>query len=195
MKKQAQILVLLVLALVIVAVPMMVRFPIKFTYNASASAPIGFYRIRTASSLKRGAFAVVPTPPGFRMMAAKRHYLPYNVPLIKRIVALSGDEVCRHGETIFVNKKPVATALTRDRQGRLLPVWQGCTLLKSTRFFALMDAPDSFDGRYFGPLNTGDIVGIAVPIFTWVPDADGVNTAVGNIQDREQEDGAKRKAR
>lgn len=79
---------------IIVMVPLIVKFPIKLIYNASASAPIGFYRVTPVSGLKRGAFAVVPTPPDFRMMAAKRHYLPFNVPLIKRIVALSGDTDC-----------------------------------------------------------------------------------------------------
>ncbi len=166
MTKRMRILALIGFVSVMVLVPLIANLPIKIIYNASASAPIGFYRVTPASSLKRGAFAVVPTPPGFRMMAAKRHYLPFNVPLIKRIIALSGDEVCRYGEVILVNQKRVATALTRDSQGRALPVWQGCILLNEDQFFALMDRPDSFDGRYFGPLNTQDIIGIAVPVFT-----------------------------
>lgn len=167
MTKRMQFMAIIGFALIIVMVPMIVNLPVKLIYNASASAPIGFYRVTPASSLKRGAFAVVPTPPSFRMMAAKRHYLPFNVPLIKRIIALSGDEVCRHGKVILVNQKLVATALTKDSQGRVLPVWQGCIILDDNQFFALMDRPDSFDGRYFGPLNTADIIGIAVPVFTW----------------------------
>jgi conjugative transfer signal peptidase TraF len=167
MIKRLQFLTLIGFASAVMLVPLFTNFPIKLIYNASASAPIGFYRVIPASSLKRGAFAVVPTPPGFRMMAAKRHYLPFNVPLIKRIIALSSDEVCRHGEAILVNQKPVATALIKDSQGRALPVWQDCIILDDNQFFALMDRPDSFDGRYFGPLNTANIIGIAVPIFTW----------------------------
>lgn len=167
MTKRMQLLTIIGFALIIIMVPLFINLPIKLIYNASASAPIGFYRVTPASNLKRGAFAVVPTPPGFRVMAAKRHYLPLNVPLIKRMIALSGDEVCRHGEVILINQKRVATVLTRDSQGRALPVWQGCIILHEDQFFALMDRPDSFDGRYFGPLNTQDIIGIAVPIFTW----------------------------
>ena len=101
------------------------------------------------------------------MMAAKRQYLPYSVPLIKRVFALSGDEVCRMGEAVFVNKKQVATARTQDSEGRSLPVWQGCITLTGDQFFALMDHPNSFDGRYFGPLNTGDVIGIATPLCVW----------------------------
>jgi len=171
-------------ALIIVMMPVIFNLPVKLIYNASASAPIGFYHVTPASSLKRGAFAVVPTPPDFRMIAAKRHYLPFNVPLIKRIIALSGDEVCRHGEAILVNKKSVATALTRDSQGRVLPVWQGCIILKQNQFFALMDRPDSFDGRYFGPLNTEDIIGIAAPIFTWKAEGSEIIAPGKEIQDR-----------
>lgn len=199
MTKRMQFLTFIGFAFIIVMVPMIVKFPIKLIYNASASAPIGFYHVTPASGLKRGAFAVVPTPPGFRMMAAKRHYLPFNVPLIKRIIALSGDEVCRLGEVILVNKKRVATALSKDSQGRALPVWQGCFILTEDQFFALMDRPDSFDGRYFGPLNTEDIIGIAVPVFTWRTEGSEIITPDKTIQDREgrkgQRDGAKRKAR
>ena len=170
---------------VMMLVPLIANLPIKLVYNASASAPIGFYRVTPASGLKRGAFAVVPTPPGFRMMAAKRHYLPFNVPLIKRIIALSGDEVCRHGKVILVNQKAVATALIKDSQDRFLPVWRGCMTLKQDQFFALMDRPDSFDGRYFGPLNAEDIIGIAVPVFTWGTEDNEIMTPGKEIQDRE----------
>ena len=199
MTKRMQFLTFIGFASVVMLVPLFTNFPIKLVYNASASAPIGFYRVTSASGLKQGAFAVVPTPPGFRMMAAKRHYLPFNVPLIKRIIALFGDEVCRHGEAILVNQKRVATALTKDSQGRALPVWQGCFILTEDQFFALMDRPDSFDGRYFGPLNTEDIIGIAVPVFTWGTEGSEIITPDKTIQDREgkkgRRDGAKRKAR
>ena len=186
MTKRMQFLTFIGFASVVMLVPLFTNFPIKLVYNASASAPIGFYRVTPASSLKRGAFVVVPTPPGFRMMAAKRHYLPFNVPLIKRIIALSGDEVCRYGKVILVNQKPVATALTKDSQGRVLPVWQGCIILTDDQFFALMDRPDSFDGRYFGSLNTEDIIGIAVPVFTWKTEASMIIAPGKDIQANKQ---------
>lgn len=152
--------------------PLAFRFPTKLTYNPSPSAPIGFYWIDAAGSLKRGAYTVVPTPSDFRILAADRRYLPLNVPLIKRVVGLPGDLICRLETDVFINGRLVATAMIFDNQGRALPVWQGCITLKNDQFFALMDAKDSFDGRYFGPLNQSDIIGVAKPLYVWIGNDD-----------------------
>ena len=146
------------------ALPIWMNFSTKFVCNPSASAPIGYYWVAEYdfnSDLKIGSYAVIPTPIEYRLMAAERHYLPFNVPLIKKVVAISGDEICRQRLTVFINGKPVAVALTADRKGRKLPKWTGCYLLQNDEFFALMNAKDSFDGRYFGALKTKDIIGIA----------------------------------
>ena len=169
MKKRSRLFAAIAFFSLVTLTPLAISLPTKLTYNPSPSSPIGFYWIG-AGSLKRGAFVVVPTPPRFKLMAAKRRYIPINVDLIKRVYALTGDEVCRENDEIFVNGKLVTRALVTDKEGRFLPVWQGCTTLKEDQFFAMMDAPDSFDGRYFGPLNKDDIIGIATPIFTWSRD-------------------------
>ena len=127
MKKRLLILASTFISIVAVITPFTTNFPIKLIYNSSPSAPIGFYQITSADSLKRGAFALVPTPPGFRILAAQRHYIPINVPLIKRVIALSGDEICRLETKIIINNKVVAEALLKDSQGRPLPIWQGAS--------------------------------------------------------------------
>lgn len=146
------------------ALPIWMNFSTKIVYNPSASAPIGYYWVTEYNGkfeLEVGSFVVIPTPIEFRLMAAKRHYLPINIPLIKRVVALSGDEICREHQTVSINGKPITEALIADKQGRKLPIWDGCYTLKNDEFFALMNAKDSFDGRYFGALKTQDIIGIA----------------------------------
>jgi type IV secretory pathway protease TraF len=40
-----------------------------------------------------------------------------------------------------------------------MPWWNGCVMLRSGALFLLMDSPDSFDGRYFGPTSRGDVIG------------------------------------
>lgn len=182
-------------SIALITAPVFINFPIILSFNASASAPIGFYQIKAASGLKRGVYTLLLTPPGFRLMAAKRHYLPFNVPLLKRVVGLSGDVICRHGQTIFINQKPIATALLKDQQGRAMPVWQGCFVLTEDQFFALMTAPNSFDGRYFGPLEKANIIGIAVPLFIWKARKVENIGDVQNNQNNKQKDGAERKAR
>jgi type IV secretory pathway protease TraF len=100
-------------------------------------------------------------------MAARR-YLAFGVPLIKHVAALSGEIVCRSGFTITVNGIAEAQAFDRDARGRKLPVWQGCRTVRSGEVF-LMNAgvPDSFDGRYFGPVRDSTIIGSATPL--WLP--------------------------
>ena len=148
--------------------PIWMNFSTKLVYNPSASVAIGYYwvsELGANSVLKIGSHVVIPTPITYRLMAAKRHYLPINVPLIKKVVAISGDEICRQHQTVFINGKPVAVALIADKKGRRLPSWIGCFVLKNDEFFALMDAKDSFDGRYFGALRTENIIGTAT--FIW----------------------------
>jgi type IV secretory pathway protease TraF len=49
-------------------------------------------------------------------------YLPIGVPMLKRVLALPGQTVCRKGRTISVD----GHALSRDSRGRRLSVWQRC---------------------------------------------------------------------
>jgi conjugative transfer signal peptidase TraF len=135
-------------------------------WNASASAPIGLYRVLPGKPAS-GDLVLVRTPDSARQLAAERGYLPQNVPLVKPVAALDGDTVCAADDVISVNGRVVAERLARDRLGRPLPSWSGCHLLDGAEAFLLMEGvSDSFDGRYFGPVPTADIIGRLVPL--WV---------------------------
>jgi conjugative transfer signal peptidase TraF len=135
-------------------------------WNASASAPIGLYRVG-GTELATGDMVVAWPPAGARDFAARRHYLPANVPLVKRVAAEPGDTICALGATIFVNRRPIAERLVRDGAGRPMPWWTGCVVLRRGALFLLMtNSPASFDGRYFGPTDRNAIVGKATPM--WV---------------------------
>jgi type IV secretory pathway protease TraF len=69
--------------------------------------------------------------------------------------------VCARNKKILVNTRLAARRLRRDPHGRLLPWWRGCVTLKKGALILLNKAPDSFDGRYFGPSELRDIVGRA----------------------------------
>jgi conjugative transfer signal peptidase TraF len=135
-------------------------------WNASASAPIGLYRVLSGKPV-HGDLALVRTPDSVRQLAAERGYIPATVPLVKRVAALDGDIVCAAGDVISVNNRVVAERLARDRLGRPLPVWTGCQTLEPDDVFLLMEGvADSFDGRYFGPTPTAAIIGRLAPL--WV---------------------------
>lgn len=133
----------------------------RLVWNASASAPIGLYRVDPGAPIARGDMVIAWAPEPWRTLAAGRHYLPANVPLVKRVAAAQGDLVCGAGLRLTVNGAVVALRLAHDRDGRPLPRWDGCRLLGPGQFLLLMPAPGSFDGRYFGATGEGRIVGRA----------------------------------
>src|SRR3546814_11751034 len=71
-----------------------------------------------AAPLARGDMVIARVPIAFRMLAARRHYLPANVPLVKRVAATVGDEVCAVGARVTVNGRLAAKRQTRDGAGR-----------------------------------------------------------------------------
>lgn len=132
-----------------------------FVWNASASAPLGLYRVEAPGPVGRGDMVVAWPPREARRLAAERHYLPFNVPLVKRVAAGRGDRVCALGEAVFVNGEPVARRRDVDRSGRPLPGWTGCFDLGDGNLLLLMPGEDSFDGRYFGLTPMRDVIGRA----------------------------------
>lgn len=138
----------------------------RLVWNASASAPIGLYGVTPGAQLQRGDMVIAWAPAGPRALAAQRHYLPGNVPLVKRVAAVPGERVCAIGSGIFVGGRRIAERRAHDAAGRVMPRWRGCVTLKDGALFLLMDAPASFDGRYFGPISPPDVIGKATPL--WV---------------------------
>lgn len=139
----------------------------RLVWNASASAPIGLYAVTPGAEADPGGMVIARVPDPWRMLAASRHYLPANVPLVKRVAAGPGDEICALGPEIFINGRWAAARLSADPHGRPMPWWNGCVRLHGHQFFLLMSSsPASFDGRYFGVTDGTQIVGKARPLWT-----------------------------
>ncbi|MER8417599.1 S26 family signal peptidase [Mesorhizobium sp. M1329] len=148
-----------------------IHVPPKLIWNASASAPIGLYSIQPAGRIEVTDLVAIDTPEPLASFLADGGYLPRGVPLMKRVVGLPGQEVCRDGVSITVDGIAMGKALERDRLGRPLPVWQGCRRIASNELFLMnWDVRDSLDGRYFGPIENSSIIGRASPLWT---DEDG----------------------
>ena len=139
----------------------------KLIWNASASAPIGLYTVRTAVDLGVTDLVAVDAPEPLASFLGEREYLPRGAPLMKRIAALPGQTVCRIGRNVSVDTIAMGEALARDRRGRELPVWQGCRTIATGEIFLMnWDVQDSLDGRYFGPIPKNSIIGRALPLWT-----------------------------
>ena len=140
--------------------------PTRLIWNATASAPVGFYTVEPAVALEvPDLVAVLPPEPLASFMVA-RGYVGRGVPLLKRVLGLPGQRVCRTGRTITVDAVEMGEALERDRMGRDLPAWQGCRVIGDGELFLMNDVRDSLDGRYFGALPASAVIGRAMPLYT-----------------------------
>ena len=138
----------------------------RLIWNASASVPIGLYRMHPGSAPKVGDLVAVLPPEPLASLLAERHYLPRGVPMLKHVAAVAGQRVCRNGYRITIDGKHLGDARGRDHLGRGLPVWTGCRVLTPGDVFLMNpDVPDSFDGRYFGPLPATTITGRLTPLW------------------------------
>jgi conjugative transfer signal peptidase TraF len=143
----------------------------RLIWNASASTPVGLYSIDRSPQIEVTDLVAVNAPEPLASFLAERGYLPRGVPLMKRVAALPGQPVCRAGVHVSVDGIAMAEALTRDRLGRDLPIWQGCRRIATDEIFLMnWSVGDSLDGRYFGPVSRGSVIGRATPLST---DEDG----------------------
>ncbi|MCG5233836.1 S26 family signal peptidase [Xanthobacter oligotrophicus] len=141
--------------------------PLKLIWNVSASVPVGLYSVEPADHLEiTDLVAVIPPPPLAAFLIA-RGYIGEGTPLLKRVMGLPGQVVCRLSDAITVDGVPLGEALPRDRMGRDLPVWQGCRRIAPGELFLMNpDVGDSLDGRYFGLIPATAIIGRAMPVLT-----------------------------
>jgi conjugative transfer signal peptidase TraF len=138
-----------------------------FIWNASTSVPIGLYRVQPATRLTVTELVAVQPPDLLAEFLDLNGYLPIGVPMLKRVLALPGQTVCRNGLTIAVDGIDVGDAHERDGRGRPLPAWHGCRVIADGDVFVMnWQSAESLDGRYFGPLPASAVIGRAVPVWT-----------------------------
>lgn len=134
-------------------------------WNASASAPIGLYRVQPPRTLSPGELVLIMPPEPLAAFLAGRGYLPNGVPLLKHVAAVRGHTVCRHGAVVVIDGAITATASVADHIGRPLPSWHGCRVLREREVFVLNAPANSLDSRYFGALPISSVIGRAVPLW------------------------------
>ena len=140
----------------------------RLVYNPSESAPRGWYLIHRVTNLRIGDYLIVTLPRDIAVFAAKRGYLPLGVPVLKRVAATEGHQVCVRDGRIVIDGLPVANTHPYDGKHRALIAWSHCRQLLAGELFLLnTDSASSFDSRYFGPVDISFVRGRATPLRTW----------------------------
>lgn len=139
-----------------------------YVWNASESVPIGLYRLQSADNLFVTELVAVQPPEPLATFLDLNGYLPAGVPMLKRVLGLPGQTVCRSGLTLSVDGIVMGEARDRDSRGRPLPKWQGCRVVGDGELFLMnWQSSDSLDGRYFGFMPSSAVMGRALPLWTW----------------------------
>ena len=148
------------------AVAAVAAFPPGATviWNRTESAPKGIYLI-TKSEIKTGDWAALSGESETAKWIAENGYLRTDWPIIKRVAASEGDEICRTEEEVFINKTLIAISVDSGSARKKLPRWKGCITLQADQVFLLNNHPRSLDGRYFGAENRKDLLGRARLLF------------------------------
>ena len=139
-----------------------------YVWNASESVPIGLYRLESADNLFVTELVALQPPEPLASFLDLNGYLPAGLPMLKRVLALPGQTVCRRGITVSVDAIDIGEARDRDGRGRPLPKWQGSRVVGEGELFVMnWQSADSLDGRYFGFLPASAVIGRALPVWTW----------------------------
>lgn len=145
--------------------------------NTSKSIPLGLYWTST-SPVEKGAYVLLCPPDTAEFSEArKRGYLATGFCLggygymMKRILGAGGDTVSFADDGVRVNEQLLALSapLPVDFAGRQLPRYRASWIVLGNSQVLLMSdvSGTSFDARYFGPVDSTQIVTVLLPVFTW----------------------------
>src|SRR5882672_7891360 len=121
MMTRSETLITMSIAIVAHAFSLCMKPAPRLLWNASESVPVGLYSVEAGDQLAVTNLVVAMPPNSLATFLDERGYVPLGVPLIKRILALRGESVCRNELVISVDGIEMGIALAHDRQGRPLP--------------------------------------------------------------------------
>lgn len=147
----------------------------RIVINTSASIPLGIYSIRpTIASLKQYDFVGICLDKQQDDFGLSRGYILAgrrcygSSPLLKSIIAVPGDDVTLTNDDIIVNGKTYYYPTQNyDSKHRMLPSWTRGNYYKTSGFWVIgTNSKNSWDSRYFGPINHNQIIYIIRPFIT-----------------------------
>lgn len=171
MKKKTGILALLTTAGFVTATFLAEEAGLRI--NTTESAPVGLWAVDIEPSIMRGNLVAIcpPAVPVVKAMAEVRPLYRGDcegsgiVPLLKPVAAIPGDTVTiRKNENAAVNGKEIPN--TSANSALAWP--DGTYTVKSGEVWVFSTySADSFDSRYFGPVDTANILGTARPVMVY----------------------------
>lgn len=137
-------------------------------YNYTNSIPKGFYYLYNdvdISSIKKGDLIVFGIPLDVKGIVIERNWLNENDTLTKPVTAIYGDFVCTDDGMVRVNNISYKNIEKYDSNGRNMPKYEYCDLVKEGDIFVFIKNSKSFDSRYYGPINISEVIAKAKPLW------------------------------
>jgi len=132
-----------------------------FYLNTTKSLPRGLYWV-TKKIPTVGDLVVIDLPIEVQKFLFEEGHLQFKGLLLKPVIAMEGDNVCRIDNSIVVNNQ---IKLTKNKRLNLYPI---CRHLITQEFFVAIVAHDnSLDSRYFGPINREDLKAVVRPLIVF----------------------------
>lgn len=173
-RPRAWIAVSLISVVPAIAVP---AFTLGLRVNLTASEPLGIWRIHPLERPLAVGDLVFVCPPQTADMAEargrgylRRGFCPGGyAPLIKMIVAVSGQKI-EVDQLVRIDglNLPHSSPASRDGKGRVLRAFNG-GIVPVGQVFLYSSFVGSLDSRYFGPLPSSGVLGLASEVLTYAP--------------------------
>ena len=165
--KAALILTSVVVVSLFVSGPLWRAFGPLLVINLTDSLPHGFYLVYSKAP-KQGEIAAFYLPKHVTRQYRDRTWLIPNALFLKPVAFLPGTRLCWKAHRILANDRKIATLKDFDARGLPLRHPRGCLTLKYNEIFVISTfSKNSFDSRYFGPIQRSSVIGTAAPILTW----------------------------
>jgi len=140
--------------------------------NVTPSITRGVY-MKSAKEIKHGDIVAFCLSEPYKSIGLKSQYIEKGRncdgtdPLIKEVIAIPGDKVILSNTFITINNKkyPYKT-LFMDSNGHNLAYYPRGTYFSSGYWLIGSNSPKSWDSRYWGPINTHQVLYKVIPIFT-----------------------------
>lgn len=165
--EKRKVFTVIIVSLILMLLSPFIKTPLYL--NLTPSEKLGIYLLTPLKTNPMpGDLVLFAVPNQAKPYILGRGWMKEGGMLLKHIGAVKGDKVLIDEESIFINGKYIGPVSQNDSKGLPLPKLRGEFKIKPDHFLPIAtNIPNSFDGRYFGPVPYKLIKGEAIPIFLW----------------------------